>query len=120
MTGDVPGKAAIQPSSDAAANDTRATPSSVARVSSLHGLPPDPPPVKDEQYIGGAPLSYRDAEGVQWTVVEVAVDRRAVPGARGAHCLFFSRKDCIRRVWEYPADWRRLDPVALTALSWNR
>ena len=120
MTGDVPSKAANQPSTNAAAGHARATPPSGARVSSLQSLPADPPPVKDQQYVGGAPLSYRDAEGVQWTVVEVSVDRRAVPGARGAHCLFFSRKDCIRRVWEYPADWRVLDSIALTALSWNR
>ena len=120
MTGDVPGKAAIQPTTDASPSDARPTPARVARVSSLNSLPADPPSVKNQQYIGGAPLSYRDTAGVQWTVVEVAVDRRAVPGARGAHCLFFSRKDCIRRVWQYPADWRLLDPIALTALSWNR
>ena len=64
MTGDVPSKGSIQPSTDAAPSDVHATPTSVARVSSLHSLPADPPPVKGEQYVGGAPLSYRDADGV--------------------------------------------------------
>jgi len=48
------------------------------------------------------------------------VDARAVPGAHGARCLVFSREDCIRRVWDYPADWRSLDGAALSALSWHR
>jgi hypothetical protein len=55
---------------------------------------------------------------VQWSVVEV--DASAVPGARATRCLLFSRPDCIRRVWDYPADWRTLDHAGLTALSWHR
>jgi hypothetical protein len=55
---------------------------------------------------------------LHWTVVEV--DARGVPGARGASCLVFTRLDCIRRVWTYPADWRALDVDALIALSWGR
>ena len=55
---------------------------------------------------------------VQWSVIEV--DASAVPGARATRCLLFSRHECIRRVWNYPADWRALDAEALTALSWHR
>lgn len=54
----------------------------------------------------------------EWTVVEV--DARNVPGTRGEHCLVFSRRDCIRRVWTYPLDWRTLDDAALAVLSWAR
>lgn len=70
----------------------------------------DPRPVRFVQQRGDA--------CVYWTVVEV--DARAVPGAHGARCLVFSREDCIRRVWDYPADWRSLDSAALSALSWHR
>ena len=72
-----------------------------------------PRPVSD-----GACLRYVDGEFVQWSVVEV--DARGIPGARGLWCLLFSRQDCIRRVWEYPADWRTLDATSLVALSWHR
>lgn len=68
-----------------------------------------------------APLEFvqqRADEWVPWSVVEV--DAAAVPGARASRCLLFSRPECIRRVWDYPADWRTLDDDALTALSWHR
>jgi hypothetical protein len=55
---------------------------------------------------------------IHWSVVEV--DAGAVPGARGARCLLFTREDCIRRVWDYPADWRTLDAAALASLSWHQ
>jgi hypothetical protein len=59
-----------------------------------------------------------DEEWLQWTVVEVEAD--GVPGAQGARCLVFSRPSCIRRVWNYPVDWRTLDAAGLAALSWQR
>ena len=70
----------------------------------------DPTPVLFAQRTG--------AESVEWEVVEV--DAAAVPGALGPRCLLFSRRDCIRRVWDYPVDWRTLDAVGLAALSWGR
>ena len=71
---------------------------------------PDPTPIRFTQ-----PTS----DGlVEWVVVEA--DAAAVPGAHGSHCLVFTRPDCIRRVWDYPADWRALDPAGLAALSWRR
>jgi hypothetical protein len=72
--------------------------------------PLDPTPMTFMQHVDGAWL--------RWSVVEV--DARAVPGAHGARCLVFTRENCIRRVWDYPADWRTLDGPALAALSGNQ
>jgi hypothetical protein len=72
--------------------------------------PIDSTPIMFAQHVDGAWLS--------WSVVEV--DARAVPGALGARCLIFTRPDCIRRVWNYPANWRTLDNAGLGALSWRR
>ena len=70
----------------------------------------DPTPVTFVQSADGAWL--------HWSVVEV--DARAVPGAQGVRCLVFTRQDCIRRVWDYPAGWRTLDDAGLAALTWHR
>ena len=72
---------------------------------------------------GGEPATVRFVQITgdgwhEWTVVEV--DARIVPGTRGERCLVFSRRDCIRRVWTYPSDWRTLDAPALAVLSWAR
>lgn len=101
--------------------DARAGPSDEADRYPMHaairwgqfhrlGRPRDRAPVEYVQRI--------DDAWVQWSVVEV--DATAVPGARGARCLLFSRQDCIRRVWNYPDHWRTLDAEELTALSWHR
>ena len=63
-------------------------------------------------------VEYVDGAYLRWSVVEV--DAGAVPAARRARCLLFTREGCIRRVWDYPADWRTLDAAALAALSWHR
>jgi hypothetical protein len=55
---------------------------------------------------------------LEWEVVEV--DARDVPGALHASCLIFTRPDCVRRVWDYPSDWRSFDDAGLSALSWHR
>jgi hypothetical protein len=51
-------------------------------------------------------------------------DGRRVPGnadgARGLRCLVFASPEVIRRVWDYPPDWRTLPDSALLALSWRR
>lgn len=68
-----------------------------------------------------APIAYFERVGdelVEWAVVEL--DARDVPGARAPRCLVFWREQCLRRVWDYPADWSTLDDVALTALSMRR
>ena len=71
--------------------------------------------------IDPTPITFgRHVDGVlpRWSVVEV--DASAVPGALGVRCLIFTRPDCIRRVWNYPADWRSLDDAGLDSLSWHR
>ncbi|HYD52750.1 MAG TPA: hypothetical protein VEA99_08990 [Gemmatimonadaceae bacterium] len=55
---------------------------------------------------------------VEWAVFEM--DARDTPGARGPRCLVFWREQCLRRVWEYPDDWRTLSDVELAALSMHR
>lgn len=80
------------------------------RAATIPDAHPDPTPVRFVQHVGDAVLD--------WSVVEV--DARAVPGAHGARCLIFSRPECIRRVWDYPADWRTMDAAGLAALSWRR
>ena len=59
-----------------------------------------------------------DGAFVHWHVHEV--DAHAVPGTRGPRCLLFLCDGVIRRVWEYPANWRSLDDAALGRLSWRR
>ena len=59
--------------------------------------------------------------GVTWTVTER--DGAGVPGngdgARGRRCLVFASPEAVRRVWDYPPDWRALPDAALFALSWR-
>jgi hypothetical protein len=60
----------------------------------------------------------RDGEEVSWRVREV--DGETVPAARGSRCLIFDSESAVRRVWDYPADWRDLPPGELAAVSWRR
>lgn len=75
-----------------------------------NGAPADLAPVRFRQRVGD--------EWFDWTVREVKAD--GVPGARGSRCLLFTRENCIRRVWDFPADWRALDEAGLAALSGRR
>lgn len=63
-------------------------------------------------------VEFLDATYRRWRVAER--DARADPGARGDTCLIFACDDAVRRVWEYPAEWRELTAEALVALSWCR
>ena len=68
-----------------------------------------------------APVAFVERIGetyLHWSVVEV--DAATVPGARGSYCLLFTREECVRRVWDYPADWQSLHDAELAALSWHR
>ena len=67
---------------------------------------------------GGGGVNFVDKEHVPWTVTER--DAHDVPGKRGIRCLIFASPDAVRRVWEYPADWRDLLTPSLIALSWSR
>ena len=63
-------------------------------------------------------LVFVDKSGVDWRIYE---RRRAeVPAPRGDSCLIFESCAAIRRVWNYPRDWRTLSTEELAALSWGR
>ncbi|MGE5102386.1 MAG: hypothetical protein ACM3SX_20565 [Deltaproteobacteria bacterium] len=49
-----------------------------------------------------------------WTLREM--DTRAVPGARARTCLICESTEVIRRLWNYPNDWRELDDFELADL----
>ena len=61
--------------------------------------------------------SFIDGQGVQWRVSERPVRRTPTEPARA--CLFFEAPHIIRRVCEYPTDWRTLTDVELERLSWR-
>ena len=63
-------------------------------------------------------LEFFDVSGVCWRVTER--DARSDPGALRAQCLIFACSETVRRVWDYPTEWRGLDSDALIALSWQR
>ena len=53
---------------------------------------------------------------VRWLVYELApptLDRRSTPS------LVFESEGTVRRIRNFPADWRALDDAALFALSWG-
>jgi hypothetical protein len=55
-----------------------------------------------------------DRAGVEWTVREVETPQ---PWARGERCLVLNSRECVRRVWQYPPDWRSLDADVLLRLN---
>jgi hypothetical protein len=55
-----------------------------------------------------------DEDGVEWTVREIATPHA---WARAPHCLVLSSRECVRRVWAYPSDWRELDANELLRLG---
>lgn len=66
--------------------------------------------IADEPY----PHVIVDSDGVEWAVQEVDTPQA---WARGERCLVLNSRDCVRRVWNYPPDWRRLDADRLLALG---
>jgi hypothetical protein len=58
-----------------------------------------------------------DDEGVEWSVREVATPQE---WAHGDHCLVLSSRDCVRRIWSYPDNWRRLEAESLLDLDVTR
>ena len=71
----------------------------------------------DEASSRPEPIGFVDQQRVLWCVVER--DARRDPGARASRCLIFSCQESIRRVWNYPANWRELGDADLEALSWK-
>ena len=65
-----------------------------------------------------ATVEFVDERGVQWRVWER--DARGDPGAPHDACLIFACMEAVRRVWDYPANWRTLSPAELARLSWGK
>ena len=55
-----------------------------------------------------------DRDGVEWAVRELATPQT---WARAPRCLVVSSRDCVRRVWAYPTEWRTLGADALLRLG---
>jgi hypothetical protein len=55
---------------------------------------------------------------IRWQVDEVASADH--PGAKQPRCLVFTSDTTMRRVYDYPADWRTLSESELFAVSWRR
>ena len=55
-----------------------------------------------------------DPDGVEWSVRELTTPQA---WARAPRCLVLSSRDCVRRVWDYPSDWRDLDADELLELG---
>jgi hypothetical protein len=64
----------------------------------------------DEEY----PHVVIDRHGVEWTVREVVTPQ---PWARGERCLVLNSRECVRRVWHYPKNWRLMDAETLLCLD---
>lgn len=64
----------------------------------------------DERY----PHVVVDRSGVEWTVREVSTPQ---VWAKGAGCLVLNSRECVRRVWDYPRNWRSLDADVLLRLG---
>jgi hypothetical protein len=64
-------------------------------------------------------ISFTDSSGVTWAVREDgADDARSLSGDAppGTTWLRFDSELEVRRLWHYPDDWRRLNPVQLETL----
>jgi hypothetical protein len=61
---------------------------------------------------------FFDGGGRRWQVTEAS--GATVPAARGPSCLIFASSEAVRRVWDYPDDWRELSAEELLAVSWRR
>ena len=64
----------------------------------------------DEPY----PHVVVDRAGVEWSVREVETPQA---WARATRCLVLNSRECVRRLWRYPSNWRHLDADALLDLG---
>ena len=71
---------------------------------------PDHREVADDDF----PHVVIDRTGVEWTVREMPTPQA---WARAPRCLVLSSRECVRRVWVYPDDWRSLDADQLLRLG---
>jgi hypothetical protein len=80
-------------------------------------------PLRWQHLVGADGSAFRrrtvaDGRGTVWTVSEQAC--AGVPGARRDRCLVFASEHALRRVYDYPDDWRPLPTAALVAISERR
>lgn len=73
----------------------------------------------DAKALWGAPsqreqLSFTDHRGTLWSISER--DATNVPGSKGARCLICMADAAVRRLWEYPRNWRQLAKADLELL----
>jgi len=54
------------------------------------------------------------ADGIEWEIYEQ--DTTRTPGATHSSSLIFSSQDLVRRLWQYPANWRQLSDHELLEL----
>ena len=55
-----------------------------------------------------------DRYGVEWIVSEIDTPQ---DWARAPRCLLMNSRECVRRLWAYPAHWRLLDAETLLRLG---
>ena len=55
-----------------------------------------------------------DRNGTEWTVREVPTPQT---WAHAKRCLVLNSRECVRRVWYYPKEWRKLDADSLLSLG---
>lgn len=66
--------------------------------------------VSSEMY----PHVVLDRSGVEWTVRELDTPQ---VWARATRCLVMSSRECVRRIWRYPPEWRSMDADMLLRLG---
>ncbi|GAC1515735.1 MAG: hypothetical protein NVS1B4_07430 [Gemmatimonadaceae bacterium] len=60
---------------------------------------------------------FFDTYGQRWQVSEQTARRAS--DATDRTCLIFESSGAVRRVWNYPANWRGLTSAQLVTLSWG-
>jgi hypothetical protein len=61
----------------------------------------------------GAEVRFRDPRGREWQAREIDA---TIPGRSTERCLVIESMDTVRRVWNYPSDWRDRPLHELVAL----
>jgi hypothetical protein len=61
--------------------------------------------------------TFKDRGGVWWRVYELPAHETS--DARWEQCLIFESAETVRRVRDYPANWRDLSAAELEGLSWR-
>ena len=87
-----------------------------------HEMPGSSPPVppiglngvgQAGEYRPEAGVRFRDPRGREWHAREIDA---SLPGHSQQRCLIIESSEAVRRVWQYPNEWRALPLDALVAL----